>query len=479
MLNYIFPILDLLSRASLRMIFNTNLIVGTTISLPLFGRVDVEVDWGDGTVLQRVRGSGFVEHVYAENGIYEVVVSGRLSQFGSGFQNWVHSFALVSVEVIEGVRSLDGAFRGARNLIFVPQGRPSKSKSFEGAFWGVENLNQDFKNWNVSSKEVFNPATFQRIPGTSGVFQFFMCHELKADPEYFSVFSSDNFRNFSNKDPLHISNINNLGFIGTQALTSIGDYIFAVDGGGRLRTINWQNRSAPFLSNTLTFGGGQVYDVGADFQKWVVTASTSSGIFRFIDVSAPGSPLIVNQDNTGGVPSGVTYSNGTFYGTSFSTGKLWSWQFDGFVWVRTVPTGVNTNLPNPSRPSIVNGALYVLRYLSNQIEIYDLSNPAIPTFVRVLNVPQPVSIYNPASNKGNRLYLAQGTDIVVVYDVTNPLNPKLLSAESQALRKRFKELNIFDVLQVKVFDNGKLCVVFRRSTASGDRGFVLLQEDQF
>ncbi len=60
--------------------FNTNLSSGTTIILPLYGTVNVSVDWGDGNT-EPFTTEGNKGHTYASEGIYTVTISGTLHTF--------------------------------------------------------------------------------------------------------------------------------------------------------------------------------------------------------------------------------------------------------------------------------------------------------------------------------------------------------------------------------------------------------------
>ena len=64
--------------------FNTTLSDGTTVTLPLYGSVNVTVDWGDGTTPQAITTTGDHDHTYATEGTYTVSITGSLSQFGHG-----------------------------------------------------------------------------------------------------------------------------------------------------------------------------------------------------------------------------------------------------------------------------------------------------------------------------------------------------------------------------------------------------------
>jgi len=63
--------------------YNLELSSGTTITLPLYGTVNVTVDWGDGNT-EPYTTTGNKNHTYATGGTKAVSISGSLTQFGSG-----------------------------------------------------------------------------------------------------------------------------------------------------------------------------------------------------------------------------------------------------------------------------------------------------------------------------------------------------------------------------------------------------------
>jgi surface protein len=134
------------------LVFDTNLSVGKTITLPLYGLVSVNVDWGDG-VIESYSTTGYKTHTFATEGIYTVGISGTLTQFGNRSSNYDNAEKLIKVTSIDnvGLRSLAGAFNGAKNLIEVPSQIPSTIYSLEYAFCNAENFNYDIGAWNVSN----------------------------------------------------------------------------------------------------------------------------------------------------------------------------------------------------------------------------------------------------------------------------------------------------------------------------------------
>jgi surface protein len=154
------------------------LIGDKTISLPLFGNVDVDVDWGDGKFVS-VYTSGVISHTYDVPGIFTVKIYNSLEQFGNGVEGYTNAnkvFKVIDFGNIN-ITSLSGAFNNAINLIQVPTTIPSTLTDISYLFfeatkfndpniisWNVQNIidisyiffnakkfNQPLDNWNTSN----------------------------------------------------------------------------------------------------------------------------------------------------------------------------------------------------------------------------------------------------------------------------------------------------------------------------------------
>ena len=132
--------------------FNTNLSDGKTITLPLYGTVDVSVNWGDGNS-NTYTAEGLQEHTYATEGTYTVSISGSLEQFGNGTPETPNISKLVAVTSFGeiGLTSLSGAFNEAKNLIQVPVNLPSAVTNIHKMFQGCTSFNYNIGSWNVSN----------------------------------------------------------------------------------------------------------------------------------------------------------------------------------------------------------------------------------------------------------------------------------------------------------------------------------------
>lgn len=102
------------------LIFNTNLSAGTTVTLPLYGTVNVNVDWGDGNNDTYTSG-GDKNHTYASDGIYTVSISGSLTHFGTQYYSNAEKLIEVASFGSIGLTSLHSAFWEASNFDLSPE----------------------------------------------------------------------------------------------------------------------------------------------------------------------------------------------------------------------------------------------------------------------------------------------------------------------------------------------------------------------
>lgn len=174
--------------AQMTLEYDLDLSIGTTITLPLYGTVNVTVDWGDGNS-ESFTTTGDKDHTYATGGTKTVSITGSLTQYGNGVA-YDNADKLVKVNSFGniGLTTLYGAFYGTSNLIEVPTTLPGTITSLYGAFqetgqatitglssWDVSKVtymrnlfldasafNQDLSSWDVSSVEnmrsMFNRA---------------------------------------------------------------------------------------------------------------------------------------------------------------------------------------------------------------------------------------------------------------------------------------------------------------------------------
>lgn len=132
--------------------YNTNLSSGTEVTLPLYGSVNVLVDWGDGSPIEVITTIGNANYTYANEGTYTVSISGSCEQFGSG-NAYPNAGKLIQVDSFGslGLKSLNGAFYEAKNLTQVPSSLPASVTQLKSTFYGAIKFNQDISSWDVKN----------------------------------------------------------------------------------------------------------------------------------------------------------------------------------------------------------------------------------------------------------------------------------------------------------------------------------------
>lgn len=126
----------------------------TEITLPLYGTVNVNVDWGDGSTIEAVTIEGLLPHTFTTTGTKTVTITGTLTQFRND-----NISQLIKNERLTKVLSWDGlgiisfkyAFRSAFLLTEVPTTLPSTATNLSGMFAGAIVFNQNIGNWNTAA----------------------------------------------------------------------------------------------------------------------------------------------------------------------------------------------------------------------------------------------------------------------------------------------------------------------------------------
>lgn len=132
--------------------FDTNLSSGTTIEIPLGDTVDVIIDWGDETQ-DTFTTVGNKLHTYSTNGIYNVSITGLLTQFGYRSPTYEYRKSLTTVSSWGdlGFRSFGNAFHSCTNLTTLPDTIPSTVTYLNSMFAAAHSFNQPIGSWDVSN----------------------------------------------------------------------------------------------------------------------------------------------------------------------------------------------------------------------------------------------------------------------------------------------------------------------------------------
>ncbi|MDD3861002.1 MAG: BspA family leucine-rich repeat surface protein, partial [Bacteroidales bacterium] len=247
--------------------FNTNLSEGKTITLPLYGIVDVIVDWGDGNS-EQFTSEGNKEHTYNYDGSYTVTISGTLTHFGTNdYPNAdklvkIHSFGEI------GLTDLSYSCQNAINLTVVPTQIPDEVTNLSYMFQNASLFNYDIGSWNVSnvtnmSNMFFNAPAYNQDIGNWDVSNVTnMSGMFGANYEISSTFN----QNIGNWDVSNVTNMSNMFYLDTSFNQDIGSW----------NVINVTNMSNIF---------GYAFMFNQDISNWNVSNVTNMN-FMFCGASS-------------------------------------------------------------------------------------------------------------------------------------------------------------------------------------------------
>ncbi len=121
-----------------------------TITLPLHGTVNADVDWGDGKKNHYTK-AGNYNHTYLKGGVKTVKITGKVTHFGAkDYKNADQIKAVVNFGNI-GLTDLSYAFHKAKNFTDVPKKIPANITNLSYAFYEASIFNDaDISSWNVS-----------------------------------------------------------------------------------------------------------------------------------------------------------------------------------------------------------------------------------------------------------------------------------------------------------------------------------------
>lgn len=157
------------------MILELTVPANATAVLPLLGTVDCTVDWGDGSKAERIITVTPI-HVYAQEGVYEVKISGKVTSLGTNkaifnvtYKDALQYFTAVKQWGNTGLISLKEAFWNCSNLKSV-----------------AKDVNESFLTVTTFEKAFYKAAALEEIP--VGIFN--NCPKVTSFRECFNGCSS-------------------------------------------------------------------------------------------------------------------------------------------------------------------------------------------------------------------------------------------------------------------------------------------------
>jgi surface protein len=145
---------------------------GDSITLPLFGVVNVTIDWGDLTI-ETVNVAGLKSHIYSSAGDYIVQMTGNLEQLGNGIDGYPNADKLISMTSFGylGIISLAGVFKDAINLEVCPDFIPETVTNLEYAFYGASKFNNELiLEWDLTNVVDISYMFFNAISFNQNIF---------------------------------------------------------------------------------------------------------------------------------------------------------------------------------------------------------------------------------------------------------------------------------------------------------------------
>jgi hypothetical protein len=184
-----------------------------------------------------------------------------------------------------------------------------------------------------------------------------------------------------------------------QAMTSIGNYIYMVTGGGRLYCFDWSDKTNPLNLGYVTIGTGQHFDVTTDGQNTLFIGNTTNKRVYIVDITnrATGTLTTSLVLGTGATDfgTGVSFSANYLYVSNYNNKiHVMSNASGSWAQVTTIPT-----ITNPCRGTVVTNSsghklFFVQRYNGVDVAVYDLLDPALPVELKRMVAPAAVQIYN-------------------------------------------------------------------------------------
>lgn len=146
-------LLMLTTTANAQMVLQYDIVTpNTEISLPLYGTVNVKVNWGDGSAVQTFINEGDRSHTFATTGTKTVTITGTLTAYGSS-SSYKGNARLTKVLSWDGLglTSFFEAFNSAALLTQVPSSLPSTIINLDAMFVAATSFNQPIGSWNTAN----------------------------------------------------------------------------------------------------------------------------------------------------------------------------------------------------------------------------------------------------------------------------------------------------------------------------------------
>ena len=161
--------ISLYAQEPMELVFATT-DTNTTIAIPLWGTVNVSVDWGDGSAIEYFTSHGNYSHNYSSPDTFTVLISGALTHFGNIGCVLSKLIAINSWGQL-GLTSLSLACNGVGNLRKITNVLPATVTDLSRMFHNATGFNQEINSWDVSNVTLmsgmfFNATLFNKAIGS-------------------------------------------------------------------------------------------------------------------------------------------------------------------------------------------------------------------------------------------------------------------------------------------------------------------------
>jgi hypothetical protein len=319
--------------------------------------------------------------------------------------------------------------------------------------------------------EEFDDSTYKAASTTVAGWNEGEVSLSRVDPTNYSVYDTTgwgydmdvegNFAYIADGSPgLVIINVTDITNPTPAGIYSSGMFMYSVDAdanvayvgeSSRIRSVNIVDPDAPFLLNTRNIGG-TFYDVDV-VGDWLFAAGSWSGLTA-VNIS---NPLVLGPHYTYNTPMSaynVEVSGDFAYVADYYTIEVLNVSDPTSM---TLVTSFDTGANNREWALFVEGDfLYITTYdfttspYTHKVICYDISDPSAPTYVDEVMYQTSNWYTRDLVVDGNYLYVAGYSDGVLIVDVSDPYNMKLLDSQynndgySYRVRKVGSELYVAD-----------------------------------
>jgi surface protein len=350
-----------------------------TVTLPLNGDVDVNINWGDnGENGCDTTATEEVSCIYSTSGEYNITIIGIVEHFGSNSNINIPNSNQYLIEIINwteelGLKSLEGAFANTKNLI-LPNWIPSTITNTKKMFYN-SSLYQNLNSWDVSNVTDMNYMFFNA--DFTGNIDSWNTEKVNNMEGMFG--KTKNFN--QNLNSWNVTNVNNMnwmfynsedfnGNISLWDVTNVENMISMFNGAFNFNQniSNWNVENV----NNMSYMFYNAYNFNQDISAWDVSkVNNMEGMF--------GKTKNFNQNLNSWNVTNVNNMNWMFYNSEDFNGNISLWDVTNVENMEAMFSGAfnfNQNISNWNVENVNNMSyMFYNAYNFNQnISGWDVNN---------------------------------------------------------------------------------------------------------